>query len=158
AFDEIDAALERARYRLRKNAHKIEQLEQLGHERALIYKTMVLTGLRRRELASLTIGQLYLDGERPYAELNAADAKNREAAQIAIRSDLATELGEWIENLRSRNRRDSNANHGQSCQRMTANDESPNSTPVLNVPEKLVKVLERDLKLAGIPKRDDRGR
>ena len=34
-----------------------ERLELLGRERALIYKTLVLTGLRKGELASLTVAQ-----------------------------------------------------------------------------------------------------
>src|SRR5712692_5099845 len=38
-----------------------ERLELLGRERALIYKTLVLTGLRRGELASLSVAQLHLD-------------------------------------------------------------------------------------------------
>ncbi|MCG2683104.1 MAG: hypothetical protein L6306_05755, partial [Planctomycetales bacterium] len=37
------------------------RLERLGHERALIYKTLVLTGLRKGELASITVGQVDLD-------------------------------------------------------------------------------------------------
>ena len=40
------------------------QLEWIGRERALIYKALVLTGLRKGELASLTVGQLDLDGPR----------------------------------------------------------------------------------------------
>ncbi len=35
-----------------------QRLEFLGQERALIYKTLVLTGLRKGELASLTVGHL----------------------------------------------------------------------------------------------------
>lgn len=69
-----------------------ERLEWLGRERALIYKTLVLTGLRKNELASLTVGQLYLDGPVAFAELDAADEKNREGCSIAIRSDLADDL------------------------------------------------------------------
>lgn len=37
------------------DAHR-ERLERLGRERALIYKTLVLTGLRKGELASITVG------------------------------------------------------------------------------------------------------
>src|SRR5262249_19556655 len=55
-----------------------ERLEGLGRERALIYKTLVLTGLRKGELASLTAAQLRLDGSLPHIELDAADEKNRE--------------------------------------------------------------------------------
>ena len=54
------------------------RLERLGQERALIYKTLVLTGLRKGELASLTVGQLVLDADPPFLVLDAADEKNRE--------------------------------------------------------------------------------
>jgi len=43
-------------------------------ERALTYKTYLLTGLRKSELATLTVGQLDLDGPMPCAVLDAADA------------------------------------------------------------------------------------
>jgi hypothetical protein len=33
-----------------------ERLEPLGRERALIHKTLVLTGLRKDEVASITVG------------------------------------------------------------------------------------------------------
>ena len=60
------AAVERARERLAKNPDFAENLERLGRERALIYKTLVMTGLRKGELASLTFGQLELDAAHPY--------------------------------------------------------------------------------------------
>jgi integrase len=53
----------------------VARLEVLGRERALIYKTLVLTGLRKGELASLTVGPLELDGPTPSALLHAADEK-----------------------------------------------------------------------------------
>ncbi len=43
-----------------------ERLELLGRERALIYKTLVLTGLRKGELASLTVAHLRLDDAVPF--------------------------------------------------------------------------------------------
>lgn len=43
-------------------------------ERALIYKTLVLTGLRKGELASITVGQVVLDAAMPYLILNVAGA------------------------------------------------------------------------------------
>ncbi|MFN7429047.1 MAG: tyrosine-type recombinase/integrase [bacterium] len=39
-----------------------EDLLRIGRERALIYKTLVLTGLRKGEMASITVGQVDLDG------------------------------------------------------------------------------------------------
>ena len=50
----------------------------------MIYKTLVLTGLRKGELA--------LDDPHPYAELNAADEKNRKGSRIPLRPDLASDL------------------------------------------------------------------
>jgi integrase len=55
----------------------IAQLEAVGRERALIYKTLVLMGLRKGELASLTVAQLKLDELVPHVELDAADEKSR---------------------------------------------------------------------------------
>ena len=68
------------------------RLERLGQERALIYKTLVLTGLRKGELASITVGQVVLDAATPYLCLNAADEKNREGSTIPLRADLAADL------------------------------------------------------------------
>jgi len=61
-IDTIDAAVERAQESLKDNAGLIAELEHTGEERALVYKTLVLTGLRKGELASLTVGQLELEG------------------------------------------------------------------------------------------------
>ncbi len=73
-----------------------ERLEWVGRERALIYKTLVLTGLRKGELASLTVAQLYLDQPNPFIALGAADEKNREGSSIPLREDLAADLRAWL--------------------------------------------------------------
>jgi len=72
------------------------RLERLGRERALIYKTLVLTGLRKNELATLTVGQLVLDAKPAYLVLDAAHEKSREGNTIPLRADLAAELREWL--------------------------------------------------------------
>src|SRR5437016_3960365 len=72
------------------------RLERLGRERGLIYKTLVLTGLRKGELASLTVAQLRLDEAVPFVALAAADEKNREGSDIPLRDDLAADLREWL--------------------------------------------------------------
>lgn len=74
----------------------VARLERLGRERALIYKTLALTGLRRNELRTLTVGQLDLDHEPAFLTLDAGDTKNREAATIPLRSDLAADLRDWL--------------------------------------------------------------
>lgn len=45
-------------------------------ERALGYRTLVLTGLRRGELSSLTLGSLKLDTPTPFSVLEAGNEKN----------------------------------------------------------------------------------
>ena len=72
-FGDLESAIERARERLADNPIFIERQELLGRERALIYKTMVLTGLRKAELASLTVAHLDLDVDPSYLTLNPAD-------------------------------------------------------------------------------------
>ena len=62
----------------------------------MIYKTLILTGLRKGELASLTVGQLHLDADLPYLDLNAADEKNRQGSSIMLRDDLADDLRQWL--------------------------------------------------------------
>jgi integrase len=69
-----------------------DRLEALGRERAMIYKTLVLTGLRKNELATLTVAQLRLVGPVPHAELDAADEKNREGNGVVLRADLVEDL------------------------------------------------------------------
>ncbi len=72
------------------------RLERIGWERALIYKMLVLTGLRRNELTSLSVGQCHLDVPMPYIELHAGDEKNRQGCQIPLRADLVADLRDWI--------------------------------------------------------------
>jgi integrase len=129
-----------------------ERLEAVGRERALIYKTLVLTGLRKNELASLTVAQTRLSGPMPQFELNAADEKNREGNGVLIREDLAADLEHWLVDklwaLQAEARRQGEPIPGR----------LPSETRVFDVPAALVKILDRDLKAAGISKRDERGR
>ena len=70
------------------------RLELLGRERALIYKTLVLTGLRKGELASLTVASLDLDAETGEADgepglQNEAVERDETEAVIAARGEPA---------------------------------------------------------------------
>jgi integrase len=141
-----------------------EHLQLLGHERALIYKTLVLTGLRKGELASLTVAQLRLDDAVPFLTLDAADEKNREGNDIPLRDDLAADLRDWLAD-KLRRLQDEARRAG-----VPIPARLPPNTPLFNVPDRLVKILDRDLVAAGIArrvkvkgkcridKRDDRGR
>jgi integrase len=74
----------------------VARLQAVGRERALIYKTLVLTGLRKNELATLTAGQLELTPGRAFLQLDAADEKSREGNALAVRDDLAGDLRRWL--------------------------------------------------------------
>ena len=74
-----------------------ERLIQLGYERALIYRTLTLTGLRVGELASLHVSDVIFDGVRPFIALAAQHEKNRQGSSVALRDDLAADLRRWVE-------------------------------------------------------------
>ncbi|MCA8994637.1 MAG: tyrosine-type recombinase/integrase, partial [Planctomycetaceae bacterium] len=126
------------------------KLEILGWERALIYKTLILTGLRLGELTSLTLGQVHLDGATPFIELAAADEKNRTGAEIPLQPELAADLRQWIDTKR----------RGEECPDVLSMQplQEVRELRLFDVPAGLVKVLNRDLAAAGIPKTDERGR
>jgi integrase len=129
-----------------------ERLELLGWERALVYKTFLLTGLRRGELASVTVGRLHLDEPVSFLALDAGDEKSREGNEIALREDLATDLRDWLADKLRRLQQ-------AACQAgEPIPTRLPSDTPLFTVPVELVKILNRDLRLAGILKRDERGR
>jgi len=130
-----------ARERLAGNPQFVWKLERLGRERALIYKTLLLTGLRKREIASLTIGQLELDCPMPFVILHAADEKNRQGSTIPLRHDLVNDLRGWLSDTQN-----------------AAMARLGSKRPLFTVPEGLVRILDRDLKAAGINKCDERGR
>ncbi len=129
-----------------------QRLDRIGWERALIYKTLVLTGLRKGELKSLTVGQLHLAGGNAFAVLRAADEKNREGSEIPIRADLAADLREWLAAklaaLQDAARRRVGA---------TIPMQLPKATRLFDVPGELIRILDRDLVAAGLAKlRDDK--
>ncbi len=151
-FDGIEAAAERGREALAKRPDLIAELERVGRERALIYKMLVLTGLRKGELASLTVGQLDLDAPTAYATLKAADEKAGRGADVPLRADLAADLRQWVSDKLEAVRRQARATGGPLPVKL------PHGSPLFNVPTGLLRILNRDAQAAGIPKRDDRGR
>ena len=159
-LDDLEAAVDRARERLKGNPEFIAQQERLGEERALIFKTLVLTGLRKGELAAVTVGHFEHNGPMPVIVMNSDQTKNRQRAEIPLRADLADDLRKWLGSLH-------NARHGvsdTSGERIAltfqrdAGDALPLDTRLFRVPKGLVRILNRDLKTAGISKRDERGR
>ncbi len=150
-FATLDAAAERGRDALAKRPDYIVELERRGRERALLYKFLVLSGLRANEARSLTVGQCELTGPMPYITLNAADEKNREGNTVPLRADLAADLSRHL------------AERLETAQRAARRESRPiparlsPAAKLVCVPTGLVRILNRDLAAAGIPKRDDRG-
>jgi integrase len=128
------------------------RLELRCRERALTYKTLVISGLRRGELASLTVAQLSLEGPAAYAVLNAKDEKNREGSEIVLRDDLVADLKEWLAGKLVRLQSEARRLGKPIPTRL------PPETKVFDVPVDLYRILAKDLQFAGIPKRDERGR
>lgn len=127
----IQAAAASAADKLRLKPALVAKLGRLGRERGLIYRTLVLTGLRRGELPGLTWGDLSLDDPRAWLTIRASVAKNGKAETLPIRADSAAALrASRIE-----------------CRGVTANGR------VFRVPKQLVCILDRDLVAAGIARR-----
>ena len=151
-FETIDDCAQLGCKALAKHPGFIAGLKRTGRERALIYKTLILTGLRRGELASLTVGQLELDGSTAYATLAAVDDKAGRGADVPLRTDLVMDLKAWLADKLEEARSEAKA----SGEPVPVN--LPVGYPLFNVPLALVRILDRDLAAAGIAKRDDRGR
>ncbi len=105
------------------------KLERLGMERAMIYKTLILTGLRSNELRTLRKADLSF-GDVPFVVLRSSNEKSRKGSSIPLKADLAAELLEWV------------------------SDKKPTDL-VFKVPTGLLRILNRDLEAAGIEKIDE---
>lgn len=91
--------------------------------------------MRLNELRTLTVGNIDLTPGRESIRLDAANEKNGAGSTLPVRADLADELRRWVAE-----------------KTLTPADR------LFTVPKGLRLILDRDLKAAGIPKRDDRGR
>ena len=145
-FETIDDAVDHAREKLRDNPEFIKELDLRGLGRAVAYKALVLTGLRRGELASITESQIVLDSDSPCLFLAAKDAKNGAEATIPIRAVLADDIRGLIDARRA------------ASPTVAIDSAAAQDLPVFDVPKQLIKAFDRDLKAAGILKHDDRGR
>ncbi len=118
------------------NGEAREKRIRLGRERALIYKTAILTGLRQDELRRLQVNHLSLEGDVPHLRLIGGHArKQKKDTVLPLLPRHAEELKKWVMETGK-----------------TATDK------VFNVPEKPNKILRRDLKMAQIPYKDAEGR
>ncbi|MBX3356773.1 MAG: site-specific integrase, partial [Phycisphaeraceae bacterium] len=128
-----------------------ERLDRAGRERALIYKTLVLTGLRKGELASITVAQADFTGPVPYLLLHARHEKNRRGAEIPLRKDLAAELRAWMEETLALVQATARERDEPVPARL------PPTTKMVKVPSGLIRIFNRDLVFAGIATIEKRG-
>lgn len=106
----------------------------LGLERWLVYKTAVLTGLRRKELKALKVCHLHLE-DKPYLHLPGHLTKNGNDANLPLQKEHASELKQFV------------AGKGE-------------QDSVFRIPGAATCMdnLRRDLLAAGIPVEDAKGR
>ncbi len=151
-YADLEEAHARGLVALKNSPDRVAKLEQDGRARQLVYKLLVLTGLRRKELGRVTLAQCELDGPTPHINLNAVDEKNREGNTVPLRQDVAADLSRHLtERLHAL----------QTAARQAGRPVPVRLAPterLIHVPTGLVKIFDRDLSAAGIPKRDDRGR
>lgn len=68
-----------------------------GKERAMLYIIAAYTGYRRKELASLTLRSLSLDGPAPCVRVKSRSTKNAKEASIPLHPSVAGELRTWLQ-------------------------------------------------------------
>jgi len=150
-IDELERLIQAARHRTLQEFQKVnrgpnkgkqgaklapeteDKLRLIGLGRALTYKTAFLTGLRRSELASITVKDVRLRAIPQKIVLQSQNEKNRNGSELPLRKDLAAEIADYIK------------------QKGLAPED-----PVFIVPN--LKTLKRDLSLAGIQYEDESGR
>jgi integrase len=112
-----------------------KMLELRGRERALIYKTAVYSGLRLGEIAALRPCHLELNKKPfPRVEIPGKETKNGQKARLLLAPGFAVELAEWIKDT---------------------GKESDDS--LFYVPKASVRIMQADLKFAGIPYHTSQG-
>ena len=154
-FETIEAAYDRGRSVLSESPVRLQELERLGKERELLYLVLVTTGLRQGELKSITIGQTYLDGEQSWIELSYADEKAGRGASVPLRDDVANRLRNHLSERLEQLENDSHTSNSIPMKGRPV--QLPLDAPLFTVPDKLVRILNRDLEAAGIAKVDERG-
>lgn len=147
--DRLEAAYERGCDVLVDAPGKQARLRQIGRERALFYLVAVTTGLRKGEMASLTVGQVNLDNSEPYIELLARDSKSGKEALIPLRSDVAEQLRDHLADKTS---------EGPTFRKGPQRPGSSQPGNALLFPHPpSIRVFDRDLLAAGLAELDDTG-
>ena len=122
-----------------------ERYREVGRERALVYRSLLTTGLRWGELRSITIAQTHLEADPPYLLLEAKNEKNRQGSNIPIRADVAAAIVAHVDKKRE------NRPHCMS-------DAEWMASPLFDMTPSGLRILNKDLEWAKLAKRDANGR
>jgi integrase len=133
-IDNIEFYSDHGRECLARNPKELRRKEIDGRKWMLIYKTLLLTGLRWGELRRLEVMDVLL-GENPRIELNAELSKNGNEASIPLNEELEAELSLWIAE-----------------RKLTGQDK------LFAMPQKGMKRFGYDARAAGIAVKDERNR
>ncbi len=114
----------------------VRTLTELGRERRLIYRTAILTGLRRGELSRVRVHMLKLNRKVPHIDAPGHILKNNRSALIPLTPSLVTELRQWIKDA----------------------DRTPEDT-VFDMPDERSwsRIHERHMRHAGLPYQTENG-
>jgi integrase len=104
-----------------------------GQDRAMFYLLGAATGLRRSELGSLHPEDFDLQGPMPFVCLDGSRTKSKKECNQPLQVGLVGELKAWLAT-------------------------KPPGKPVFALPEKTARMIQRDLKRAGIEPVDAKGR
>jgi integrase len=99
----------------------------------------------------LTVANSFLDESTSFIRLNAANEKNKQGSEIVLRDDLAKDLRQWLADKLSDLQTEARV-AGEPIPLYL-----PGDTPLFSVPAGLLRIFDRDLKMAGISKTDERG-
>ncbi len=102
---------------------KDQKHELTGPDRAVLYRIAAESGLRKKELGSLTPESFDLDADQPTITVKAAYSKHRREDVQPIRADLAEALKPWL-------------------------DGKSEGEPVFTLPEKMSVAIKADLRRA----------
>ena len=150
-IDTLDELVVRGRQQFKDKPGQIARLRRQGWQRAIIYKTLALTGLRRSEMVSLKTGMVRLKRRSPVLRVGAKADDESAGSVIPLRADLAADLKLWLR-YRWRFVRKKTLKENRDALRKAFL-----LKPLFKLPAGLAKQLAIDLQAAGIHQVDQKG-
>jgi len=149
--ESLDRLVARARRQLAQTPAVLVQADIEGWQRAVIYKLLVLAGLRRSEMVGLRVHSIDLENDTPFLVVGGVAEGSPTNLWLPLRADLVTDLKRWLR-YRLEVVRKVARQKGKPVPKVLSPD-----TRLFRLPAGLIKALERDLRAAGIPPTDAQG-